>query len=179
MTFGTERRIGYRAPNHRHLPAYGLPTTFIRGAAAALLAAVGAWAIVGGHQGAQQSDVFASNGDLVAVRGIKPHVLGPGVFRLQPRLHRRSRPEHQPPLAEPEHDDDSHVGGREQRRPDELVDGIVPADVFAKRHQLSLDVEEARGVKAARCVEGGLRTTLINAVETATRRARELGRGGK
>jgi pyrroline-5-carboxylate reductase len=27
--------------------------------------------------------------------------------------------------------------------------------------------------------EGGLRTTLINAVETATRRARELGRGGK
>ena len=27
--------------------------------------------------------------------------------------------------------------------------------------------------------EGGLRTTLINAVETATKRARELGRGGK
>ena len=27
--------------------------------------------------------------------------------------------------------------------------------------------------------QGGLRTTLINAVETATRRARELGRGGK
>ena len=26
---------------------------------------------------------------------------------------------------------------------------------------------------------GGLRTTLINAVETATKRARELGRGGK
>jgi pyrroline-5-carboxylate reductase len=26
--------------------------------------------------------------------------------------------------------------------------------------------------------EGGLRTTLINAVETATKRARELGRGG-
>ena len=71
MTFGTERRIGYRAPNHRHLPAYGPPPTFIRGAAAALLAAVGAWAIVGGHQGAQQSDVFATNGDLVVVRGDK------------------------------------------------------------------------------------------------------------
>ena len=27
--------------------------------------------------------------------------------------------------------------------------------------------------------EGGLRTTLINAVETATKRARELGRGGR
>ena len=27
--------------------------------------------------------------------------------------------------------------------------------------------------------EGGLRTTLINAVETATKRAKELGRGGK
>ena len=27
--------------------------------------------------------------------------------------------------------------------------------------------------------EGGLRTTLINAVETATKRSRELGRGGK
>ena len=27
--------------------------------------------------------------------------------------------------------------------------------------------------------QGGLRTTLINAVETATLRARELGRGGK
>jgi len=27
--------------------------------------------------------------------------------------------------------------------------------------------------------EGGLRTTLINAVETATKRARELGRGSK
>jgi pyrroline-5-carboxylate reductase len=27
--------------------------------------------------------------------------------------------------------------------------------------------------------QGGLRTTLINAVETATKRARELGRGGK
>ena len=32
---------------------------------------MGALAIVGGHQGAQQSDVFASNGDLVAVRGDK------------------------------------------------------------------------------------------------------------
>ena len=82
MTFGSERRIGYRAPNHRNLPAYGLPPTFVRGAAAALLAAVGAWVIVGGHQGAKQTDVFGSNArgdklDVRIARGDKLHVARP------------------------------------------------------------------------------------------------------
>src|SRR5262249_16387260 len=70
MTFGSERRNSYRAPNHRHVPAHGLRPTLARGAAAALLAAVGAWAIVGGHQGAEETDVLGGKAD-VATRGDK------------------------------------------------------------------------------------------------------------
>ena len=81
---------------------------------------------------------------------------------------------------------DGVVEGRaagEERRADELVQGVVPADVLAHVEQPAVGVEQRRGVQAAGAVEGALRARSVpgsrwmTAASTAGRPAIGADRG--
>jgi hypothetical protein len=174
MTFGSERRITYRAPDHRHLPAFGLPPTFVRGAAAALLAGLGAWAVVGGHQDSKQTDALISKGDLVVARGDKLDVRVTRGDKLQV-----ARPSHAAAnLFASLFDSRFSLGGSSTGFVNEPVDDsetappLVPALPEANRNTRAVASMPSRGEQAAK------RSAPTRLAAAAQRAARDDAKAG-